>query len=181
MRLRSAKLVFAHSAWTARDRSIAAATSFGPHFGTLPSGLPVNGCSICIGSLPAVETTRADRRSSCCGVMRFDGSSTAGLGVVASAVMVDMAPILSGHGGHRAVGGACDRAVAFLVAARVRIAQPADPPRRPSAFGHLPEDEGRKLAGPRPLAAREPGERILERRRPRRLHAIRRAAAGAGE
>src|SRR3954451_2223842 len=108
MRLRSAKLVCAHSAWTARARSIAARTSSGPHFGTVPSGLPVNGCSISIGSLPAVETTRAARRSSCCGVTRFDGSSTAGLGVVVSAVMVDMAPILSGLSGDR-LRAACAR------------------------------------------------------------------------
>src|SRR3954452_12130717 len=92
MRLRSAKLVCDHSAWTARARSIAARTSSGPHLGTVPSGLPVNGCSISMGSLPAVETTRAARRSSSCWVIRSDGMSADGAAEVGSAAMVDMAP-----------------------------------------------------------------------------------------
>src|SRR3954466_993159 len=151
MRLRSAKLVCAHSAWTARDRSIAARTSSGPHFGTVPSGLPVNGCSICIGSLPAVETTRAASRSSSCGVMRFEGSSAAGLVLVASAVMVDMSLILSGpEGSNRlgrgfgAIGRERDREVAAVVAARSRVAQAADPARRAPPLGHLAEYPGRQ-------------------------------------
>src|SRR3954467_15975805 len=96
IRLRASKDVFAHCSWAARARSIAARTSSGPHFGTVPSGFPVNGCSICIGSLPAGDTTPAASASSCAGVIRFEGRSIAG-GALVSAVMVDMAPILPGH------------------------------------------------------------------------------------
>src|SRR3954465_15071584 len=96
MRLRSSKLVFAHSAWTARERSIAAFTSSGSHFGTVPSGLPVNGCSICIGSLPEFDFTRAASDSSCDALIRFDGISTRLVDedVAGVSVMVDI-PALS--------------------------------------------------------------------------------------
>src|SRR4051794_1711727 len=126
IRLRSPNEVFAHSSCAARARPIAARTSSGPHFGTLPSGSPVKGCSICIGSLPALETTRAASASSCAGVMRLEGRETAAVSVAAGAsVMVDMRSLsqvtpsllpvrpehqsrLSGHDSYLYTAGACD-------------------------------------------------------------------------
>src|SRR4051794_41550751 len=100
--------------------------------------------------------------------MRFDGMSAAVAAVVASAVIVDMAPsvsetpLLGRRGLVGSLGRLRDRAVAAPVAARVRVAQAADAARRAPARRHLAEDHRGQLPELRPLAPRQTNERLLE-------------------